>query len=100
MKADDWASFEFTLKTPGEYVVEILQGCGTGHGGSEVEFAVGEQAVATVVKDTGGFQAFERREIGKMTLAQAGRHTLTVKAKTKPGGAVMDLREIVLRPQK
>lgn len=94
---DDWASFEFTVATPGEYALEILQGCGKGHGGSEVEFAVGDQAVTTTVKDTGGFQAFERRNIGKLILT-AGRQTLTVKAKTKPGGAVMDLREIGLRP--
>lgn len=96
----DWASFEFTLDKPGAYQIEILQGCGTGHGGSEVEFAVGDQAITTTVKDTGGFQAFERRGIGTLKLTEAGRHSLTVKAKSKPGGAVMDLREIVLRPVK
>jgi arylsulfatase A-like enzyme len=96
--ASDWASFEFTLDKLGAYEVEILQGCGAGQGGSEVEFAVGDQAVTTTVKDTGGFQAFERREIGVIKLSAAGRQTLTVKAKSKPGVAVMDLREIVLRP--
>ena len=30
----------------------------------------------------------------------SGRHTMTVKPKTKPGVAVMDLRQIVLKPTK
>jgi len=31
---------------------------------------------------------------------EAGRHALTVKPKTKPGAAVMDLRQVVLKPVK
>jgi hypothetical protein len=52
------------------------------------------------VKDTGSFQNFEAREVGTIKLETAGRHTLTVRPKTKPGVAVMDLREVVLRPKK
>ena len=52
------------------------------------------------MKDTGGFQNFEAREVGTLKIEKAGRHTLTVKAKTKPGVAVMDLRQVVLKPAK
>jgi hypothetical protein len=38
--------------------------------------------------------------VGTLKIETAGRHTLSVKAKTKPGGAVMDLRQIVLKPSK
>ena len=34
---------------------------------------------------------------GTVKLAKPGRYTLSVKAKSKPGAAVMDLRRIVLR---
>jgi len=99
VRAADTAAFDFTAVTPGEYAVEVLQGCGKGSGGSEVELSVGDSKLTFAVKDTGGFQAFERRAVGTLTVA-AGRQTLTVKPLTKPGAAVMDLREVVLRPAK
>ena len=43
---------------------------------------------------------FEARDVGTLKVDKAGRHTLTVRAKTKPGPAVMDLRQIVLKPAK
>ncbi len=97
---DDYATFEFTAEKGGTFTVEVLQGCGKGSGGSEVELAVGDEKLTFTVKDTGGFQAFEAREVGTLKVEKAGRHTLTVKAKTKPGAAVMDLRQIVLTPAK
>lgn len=97
---DDSATFDFTATGPGTYTVEVLQGCGKGSGGAEVELAVGDSKLKFVVKDTGGFQAFEAREVGTLKVEKAGRHSLTVKALTKPGAAVMDLRQIVLKPTK
>ncbi|HEY1192047.1 MAG TPA: sulfatase/phosphatase domain-containing protein, partial [Gemmata sp.] len=97
---DDYATFDFTAEKPGTFTVEVLQGCGKGSGGSEVELAVGDEKVSFTVKDTGGFQAFEAREVGTLKVAKAGRHTMTVRARTKPGVAVMDLRQIVLKPTK
>jgi hypothetical protein len=97
---DDAASFEFTIEKPGTYTVQVLQGCGKGSGGAEVELAVGSSSLTFTVKDTGGFQAFEARDVGTLTIDKPGRHTLTVKAKTKPGVAVMDLRQVVLKPGK
>jgi hypothetical protein len=98
-RKNDWASFEFTVEKPGTFAVEVLQGCGKGSGGAEVELAVGVSALTLTVKDTGGFQNFEAREVGTLTVEKPGRHTLTVKAKTKPGVAVMDLRQITLKPK-
>ncbi len=95
---DDHAAFEFTATEPGTFRVEVLQGCGKGSGGAEVELAVGDAKLTFAVKDTGGFQAFEARDVGTLRVAAAGRHTLTVRARTKPGPAVMDLRQVVLRP--
>ena len=98
-RVEDTAAFDFTVTTPGKFTVEVLQGCGKGSGGSEVELAVGDAKLTFTVQDTGGFQAFERREVGTLAV-EAGRRTLTVRPLTKPGAAVMDLREVVLRPAK
>lgn len=94
---NDWASWDFEVVKPGKFTMEITYGCGNGSGGSEVEFAVGPQKLLFKVEQTGGFQAFVKREIGEMTFDQPGRYTLTVKPKSKPGPAVMDLPQVVLR---
>ncbi|HET6575163.1 MAG TPA: sulfatase-like hydrolase/transferase [Fimbriiglobus sp.] len=97
-KADDYATWEFELAKPGTFTVEVLQGCGKGSGGSEVEVSVGGSKLTFTVKDTGGFQKFVAREVGTLRIAKPGRHTLTVRALRKPGLAVMDLRQVVLKP--
>ena len=94
------ATFEFELAKPGTFAVEVLQGCGKGSGGSEVEVSAGESKLTFTVKYTGGFQNFEAREVGTLAIDKPGRHTLTVKPLKKPGLAVMDLRQVVLRPAK
>jgi arylsulfatase A len=96
-KMEDWVSWEFEVVKAGKFAVEVLQGCGKGSGGAEVAFAVGEQVLTLTVEDTGGFQNFVPRTLGTLALG-AGKYTLTVKPKTKPGGAVMDLRQVTLRP--
>jgi arylsulfatase A-like enzyme len=97
---DDYATFDFTVEKTGTYAVTVLQGCGKGSGGAEVEIAVGDEKLTFAVKDTGGFQNFEAREVGTLKVEKPGRHTLTVRAKAKPGAAVMDLRQIALKPAK
>ncbi len=99
-KKEDWGSWDFTVEKPGAFTLEVLQGCGKGSGGAEVEFAIGEQKLTMTVQDTGHFQNFIPRELGKVKVEKAGVYTLTVKPKTKPGVAVMDLRQVTLKPAK
>ena len=96
--ADDWASFEFEIKTSGEFEVELLVGCGNGSGGSTVVVEIGDQKLEFTVQETGGFQQFQPLSIGRVKLAAAGRHSLAVRCLRKSGPAVMDLREVRLRP--
>jgi hypothetical protein len=100
VNADDWASWEFTATAPGVFTVEVLQGCGKGQGGSEVEVAVGDQVLKFTVEDTGHFQNFKPRDIGTVRIDKPGRHTLTVKPRTKAKAAVMDVRQVTLKPGK
>jgi arylsulfatase A len=97
-RADDWAAWEFMLTKPGAFAVEVLQGCGKGQGGSEIEVSLDGQALTFTVEDTGHFQNFKARTIGRVKLDKAGRYTLAVKVKKKAAGAVMDLRAVTLKP--
>ncbi len=94
---DDWAEWDFTVPVAGKYEVEVTQGAGKGSGGAEVAVEIAGQTFKFIVQETGHFQNFIQRTIGTVELP-AGPANIAVKPQTKPGGAVMDLRRIVLRP--
>lgn len=98
MRPEDYASWELTATRPGTFHVEVLQGCGKGHGGSVVEVRLAGQTLSFTVEDTGGFQNFKPRVIGTVKLDRIGRHTLEIRPRNKTGVAVMDVRQVVLRP--
>lgn len=93
----DWVGWDIEVKQAGRYDVEVLQGCGNGSGGAEIEVSAGTARLTFHVMETGGFQKFMNRHVGTLELP-AGRHTLKFAALSKPGGAVMDIRRVVLRP--
>ena len=94
----DWASWEIPIGKPGKFMVELTQGCGAGHGGSEVAVRIGGQTLQFVVDDTGGFQNWKVRELGEVTLDKPGDYTLEVRPLNKKGVAVMDIRRLRLVP--
>jgi hypothetical protein len=98
-RADDWVSWDFEVTKPGRFDVTLTQACGKGSGGSEVAFAIGEQAIKDIVPDTGSFTNWTNRTIGTFNLSTAGTYSITVKPLRKPGLAVMDLRAIRLSPK-
>jgi len=102
-RATDAAEWTFTIDTPGTFDVEVLQGCGTGQGGSEVGIDIDPgrptaAALAFTVEDTGGFQAFKPRTVGRVTIAAAGEHLLRVQPKKIAKTAACDIRQIRLVP--
>lgn len=94
---NDWADWKFEVAEPGEFIIEIWQGCGRGQGGSEVRVETGGESFDFVVEDTGHFQNFKPRQLGTLTL-KPGVHTLAVKPQTKKAAAVMDVRYVKLLP--
>ena len=96
VQKDDGAEWQFDAPAAGVFEVEILQGCGNS-GGAEIEIAIKGQKLTMKVEPTGHFQRFIPRTIGTVRLEEPGHHTLTLRALTKPGSAVMDLRRIVLK---
>jgi hypothetical protein len=98
VRRDDWADWEFDVGEPAEFRVEAMVGCGQGSGGSRVEFRAGDQTLEFTVPETGGFQQFVPQQLGRLVFDQAGHYRLEVRATSKPGPAVMDLREVRLVP--
>jgi hypothetical protein len=96
-KKDDWVSWDFVVEMPGKFELIALQGCGKGSGGAVVDFSIADQKVKMTVQDTGHFQNFVERHIGRVDLKK-GVHRLEVRPLTKPGVAVMDLRSVTLQP--
>jgi hypothetical protein len=99
VKPGDWASWHFQVAKPGTYAVHLWQGCGKGSGGSEVEIRCAGQSVKFTVEETGHFQNFKERVVGKVKFDKKGPQVLEVRALSKPGGAVMDLRQVILMPE-
>lgn len=98
-RAEDWVSWNFKLRTPGSFTVELTQACGKGSGGSEYAVTIGNHTLTDKVPDTGAFTNFIHRRIGSVKLNQPGDYTVSVKPISKPGLAVMDLRAITLIPR-
>ena len=94
-KPEDWVSWDFVVAKTGRYEVEIQQGCLGG--GSEVAVEVAGQTLSFIVESTGHFQEMILRTVGAVDLP-VGKQTVAVKPRDKKGGAVMDLRRVVLRP--
>lgn len=95
---DDFAEWRLAVPSAGLYDVEILQGCGKGHGGSQAELRIGDQKLSFTVLETGHFQNFRWRHLGQISLPASDQLTAQLIATHKPGGAVMDCREIRLVP--
>ena len=99
----DTAEWTFQCTAADDYEVDILQGCGKGHGGSRVTLNVAGQSLDFVVEETGHFQNFIWRTLGSVTLkaSDTGGETMSLKLtpQSKPGGAVMDVRAIRLCPK-
>jgi len=95
VNAEDTASWTFQATKAGTYRVTVLQGCGKGNGGSVVALDTKQGSCEFTVEETGHFQRFVPREVGKLTLV-AGENTLTVRPVKKAKAAVMDLRRVIL----
>ncbi len=96
----DWCEWIVNFDQAAKYEVEVLQGCGKGHGGSEVTVSIGDSDVSFAVEDTGHFQNFKPRKIGTIRIDQPGQQSLKVVPISKAKGAVMDVRQIRLIPVK
>lgn len=101
-KAEDAAEWTLAVATAGDFDVEVLQGCGKGQGGSEMIVTLdpasdAPQTIRFVVEDTGGFQEFRARIVGRLTLT-AGEHVLRAQPERIAKTAACDIRQVRLLP--
>lgn len=95
----DSIEWKFAVPKAGEYEIDILQGCGKGHGDSIVVIETQMQKLELSVQDTGHFQNFLWRTVGTVTLKKSDGESITIKCTKKVGGAVMDVRSLRLAPK-
>ena len=96
--AKDTAAWTFETPTAGTYNVAVLQGCGTGDGGSTVTATLSGDSQGSMdfeVVETGHFQNFRWFDVGTVEL-QPGQTTLTLSAKRLVNNAIGDFREVQL----
>lgn len=81
----------------GTFRVEAEIACADGSAGARVVFAVegGNRALEFTVPATGGWQSYRTVELGRVELSM-GSHRATLCARSKPGEAVVNVREIRL----
>lgn len=93
---EDWCRWRVYVETPGTYDLTIHQGCGKGHGGSNVAIISNDQTIKFTVEDTGHFQNFKPRTIGQLTFNEPGVYSLDIRPIKKAKVAIMDVRLIEL----
>ena len=98
VETSDWADWTFPVARPGVYDVEVWQGCGKGQGGSDVAVEIAGRRFDFVVEETGHFQSFLPRKVGRIELAIPGEYRLAIRPQRKAAGAIMDVRQIRLIP--
>ncbi|MGB2820568.1 MAG: alpha-L-fucosidase, partial [Phycisphaerae bacterium] len=96
----DWVSWDFKVAKAGTFDVQLTYACEKGSGDSTFSVAVGDRKVEGKVRETGSWTKFVTEKLGTIELDKPGAAKLSVKAKTKPNLAVMNLRGIKLVPVK
>lgn len=96
----DWCEWKINPKSSGIFNVYLLQGCGRGQGGSIVKLSLDQSDlqsdIQVLVEETGHFQNFKERHIGKLMIDKPGIQSLQLKPQNKANKAIMDVRKIRL----
>jgi alpha-L-fucosidase len=97
---NDWVSWDFRVKTPGKFNVEIVLSCIADDAGSDYAVTVAGQTLHATVESTGDWNKFVARSLGTITVRDPGRYMAVVTPTTMPHGAVMNLESVTLKPVK
>ena len=83
---------------PVRFGVTLVYACDNGSAGSGFRVEAGNARLDSVTVGTGGWQQYREVFLGSLDLVP-GIQEIRVKAVTKPGEAVMNIREIRLEPR-
>jgi len=98
-----WSDTAATVSWPiasvrgGKFHVVATLGCKTESAGSEMALGCGASRVAFTVEGTGGWQDYRERGLGTIEIP-AGNSAISLRALTKTGEAVVNVRSIRLEP--
>ena len=92
------ASWPIAVERAGRYAVVAEIACKDESAGAACTVACGKAALPFAVAGTGGWQQYRAVELGELTLP-AGRAELSLRASSKPGEAVLNLRSLRLVPR-
>lgn len=95
--AQDQVQWTVSIAKAGTYEVEAAYACAPDSGGSECVLTLGNAELTATVEPTGGWDDFQTVTVGQITVGQPGTYTATLKAQSKPGLAVVNLRSLALR---
>ncbi len=84
---------------PGRYRVDMVYGCDPGSTGAAFSVSIGSSLLTGEVAGTEGWQKYTTINLGEIEFP-GGRAEVAVKASSKPGLAVMNLRSLALVPIK
>ncbi|MHB8522955.1 MAG: glycoside hydrolase family 38 N-terminal domain-containing protein [Limisphaerales bacterium] len=97
--AKDWVAWEFDVRQPGEFVVEMKYSCESGSQGSAFDVTLGGQKLAgRIARDTGTWYDHEILKLGSLRVPPGGPLMLSLRPTHKPGAAVMNLAWLRLIP--
>lgn len=94
--AADVVEWSFMTEASGTFDVSAEIACEAESAGSEFTVNVGATTLKGKVPNTGGWSKFVRVDLGKAQIVTKGKVTVSVKATTKPGYAVMNLRSVTI----
>lgn len=97
----DYATWELTIDQPGTFTVAVLQGCGSGQGGSDASITLtqGHDTKAELpfqTVDTRHFQNFRWNHLGAIEVSDAGTYQLRISPKRIAKNALFDVRMVHL----
>lgn len=99
----DYAMWRINVPTPGKYNVAVLQGCGSGQGGSRAAVVIQRAGSADPaaahefdVLETGHFQNFQWIQLQAVHLPEPGEFELFIKPVKIAKAALMDIRAVHL----
>jgi len=96
----DSVGWEVDVTKPGEFDVTIAYSCAKGAGGSEFVLLVGGEKLTGRTEETGSWDSFVSRKLGRVRIDKAGKCTITVQPRPRPKWKSMGLQRIVLKPGK
>ncbi|MBM3882283.1 MAG: alpha-L-fucosidase [Verrucomicrobia bacterium] len=94
----DHVQWLVTVNRTGTFDVEANYACDPASEGSEYVMSFGDEHLSGTVPATRGWDDFASDVAGQINLRNRGPLTVTVKATSKPGQGVVNLRSLVLRP--